>query len=63
MAVDASQVTLEVDERVDRPTHPTIEERQDSMKNNILVLLKPNQTKKEQYTEMLSQYQEICEKL
>lgn len=63
MAVDASQVTLEVDERVDRPTPPTIEERQDSMKNNILVLLKPNQTKKEQYTEMLIQYQEICEKL
>ena len=33
------------------------------MKDNILVLLKPNQTKKEQYTEMLIQYQEICEKL
>ena len=63
MVVDASQVTLEVDERVDRPTPPTLKERQESMKDNILVLLKPNQTKKEQYTEMLIQYQEICEKL
>ena len=59
MAVDASQVTLEVDEQ----TPPTIEERRNSMKNNTLVLLKPKQTKKEQYTEMLIQYQEICEKL
>ena len=44
MVVDASQVTLEVDERVDRTTPPTIKERRDSMKDNILVLLKPNQT-------------------
>jgi hypothetical protein len=63
MTTDASQVTLEVNYHTYQPKQRTLKERQDSMKNNILVLLKPNQTKVEQYAEMLDQYQEICEKL
>jgi hypothetical protein len=63
MTTDASQVTLEVNDHTYKPKQRTLKERQDSMKNNILVLLKPNQTKVEQYAEMLDQYQEICEKL
>ena len=61
--MDASQVTLQIEARVDRPKAPTLKERQDSMENNILVILKPNQTEVEQYREMLDQYKEICEKL
>jgi len=65
MSTDASHVILEINGEVDDGDivgiTPEIAEKK--MASNILVLLKPNQTKVQQYAEMLDQYQEICEKL
>lgn len=63
MTEDISHVTLEVKSIRAKKKPPTLKQREKSMKDNILVMLKPNQTKIEQYAEMLEQYQEICEKL
>ena len=63
MTKDVSQVSLEIQPILEAKKPPTLKQREQSIRNNILVMLKPNQTKLEQYKEMLDQYQEICEKL
>ncbi len=70
MPEDASHVSLAINDTLPANTiqysqapSTTLRQREESMQNNILVMLKPKQTKIEQYVEMLDQYKEICGKL